>query len=542
MMKRLLPAAFAFLSPVFFILVLLISLAQFAALYSFFADYWGWYMIFAGFAALIIAGIPWLSAILGTIGAYCAWGWELWEAIGLMCAPAIFWLALALLNAVISCFSTDSKDQDSTASEPQSNIPAPPYQDITSSANKPEQSISQTTQEEPEQSLAELLQPLSRPSLFDRKLFLFGVNNRTCLLEDGINQYQEQYETEIAPSIELESNKRSRLTWKGLLNEGLPIIDKAKKLYQAEEDSVIHLNQVLDAIKEEATDEQDISFYIQRALKYRDLSLTISQIFWIYDELRTLSSRASTLSTILEAEIQRRESQAIRSGYKAPENIMQLLHDLHGLSKLYLEKSEKRPHLEWLRDEAAKADSDIADQINACIIRTGNTYRSTYRGLIKKNDNPDKMPLIQREWQKVITDISKAFDDFRLICSNIILSLESCEQEIYVFGIRDPMTLALKIDSLYCKLDEVYINAETLECFYEIAEDLLQRIEALITTQKEVAPNSSLYDAELIKNTIANIELMKQTTRVDAPKLHKQITDLNLKLFKLRSILPQPPV
>jgi hypothetical protein len=45
---------------------------QLGAIYTFFADHWGWYFIFAGPAAFIVAGIPLVGAFAGVLTIFLA--------------------------------------------------------------------------------------------------------------------------------------------------------------------------------------------------------------------------------------------------------------------------------------------------------------------------------------------------------------------------------------------------------------------------------------------------------------------------------------
>lgn len=93
-----LPPPFRRLTGLFFLVVLGISAMQLAALYSFFADYLNWPTLLTAPLALILAGIPIVSAILSIIAAHQVWHWELWQALALMGAPTILWLSMELIS------------------------------------------------------------------------------------------------------------------------------------------------------------------------------------------------------------------------------------------------------------------------------------------------------------------------------------------------------------------------------------------------------------------------------------------------------------
>lgn len=77
---------------------LVMGFVQLGAVYTFFSDHWGWWFIFAGPAALFIAGIPILGSVAGVIAAYNVWGWSLLGSILLFFWPLALYIPVLLLG------------------------------------------------------------------------------------------------------------------------------------------------------------------------------------------------------------------------------------------------------------------------------------------------------------------------------------------------------------------------------------------------------------------------------------------------------------
>lgn len=93
-----------------------LGLIQLAAIYTFFADYWGWWFIFAAAAALFIAYTPFLGAIAGTIAAHVIWGWSLLGAFLLFFWPLAIYFAFTIIGGGAAVIAAITEVQSKKAS------------------------------------------------------------------------------------------------------------------------------------------------------------------------------------------------------------------------------------------------------------------------------------------------------------------------------------------------------------------------------------------------------------------------------------------
>jgi hypothetical protein len=85
------------LSTVGVVSYLVIGLVQFVAIYSFFKDYWGWWLIPSGLAAFFISYIPLLGSVAGVIAAIKVWEWSLLSSLLLFFFPIVIMLVVGVL-------------------------------------------------------------------------------------------------------------------------------------------------------------------------------------------------------------------------------------------------------------------------------------------------------------------------------------------------------------------------------------------------------------------------------------------------------------
>ncbi|ULA59497.1 MAG: membrane protein of unknown function [Nitrospira sp.] len=81
---------------------IVMGLVQFAAIYAFFKDYWGWWFMPSVLAALFISYTPLLGAIAGVFAATKVWEWSITSSLLLFFFP----LCIALVVSLLAGFGT----------------------------------------------------------------------------------------------------------------------------------------------------------------------------------------------------------------------------------------------------------------------------------------------------------------------------------------------------------------------------------------------------------------------------------------------------
>lgn len=112
---------FGIFKPLAYIYIFLTSVMQFVAMADFLVNEWDWHWLIAAPISFILAGIPWLSAILGVICSYFAWDLDLWQSVILIAGPHLVLVAILIVMGILKILDYFSNKPSQYSSQQSSN-------------------------------------------------------------------------------------------------------------------------------------------------------------------------------------------------------------------------------------------------------------------------------------------------------------------------------------------------------------------------------------------------------------------------------------